>query len=447
MSLLMDIRYFLNGAATALVAFVLTACAHTYQSDADTSGDPAKGGTDTLMDIGKMDQTMGSYGSGREDRLILVTMENGIHSQLLSDIPDSASSLEETELPEPFRNFLADLKQRFDITRVADWPLGSIGVRCLVFENIGSRTNTDIALALQQESGVDSAQVVQLFSTSASGYNDPFVPMQHGFQTMRAEPSHRWTTGRDVLVGVIDTGIDQQHNDIQQSVTKVFDFVDKKNTGTSLDDHGTAVAGIISAAANNGTGMVGVAPDAKIIALKACWSRAQDKGATCNSFTLAKALNIAILNNVDIINLSLSGPRDRLLERLIRKAVDKNIIIVGARDPIDKNLFPAVLNEVIAAGLPGDTTLSTITAPGSQVISTAPGNQYDFYTGSSFSTAHLTGLVALLRQLEPTLNTEQIRQLLSEFTVAESIDACRLVTGLMKLDSTECSADTLQPEA
>jgi subtilisin family serine protease len=95
-------------------------------------------------------------------------------------------------------------------------------------------------------------------------------------------------TGRKVTVAVVDSGIESNHPDLAGQVAVEENFVDGQKYVAEL--HGTAVAGVIAARAGNGVGIEGVAPDARLLALRACW---QAGSATrCNSFTLAKAINL-----------------------------------------------------------------------------------------------------------------------------------------------------------
>lgn len=423
----------------------------------------------------KMDTTLGSYGAGLEDKLILVTMDVDTHARLLAGFDSKHNIQKDTELPIPFQGLLIKLEQHYGLKRVADWPLASIGVRCLVFKNIGNQTTNALLEALSLEPEVETAQSVQLFNSTAaqpkqnnsSGgvevaakdtpsvnseplkvYDDPYLPLQHGFQELAAGISHQWATGSGVTVAVIDSGVDIEHPELNSSIETLQNFVDKNSEDFIPDSHGTAVAGIISAAANNGAGMVGIAPDAKLLAQKACWATSNDGQAICNTYTLAKALNMAIKKQVDVINLSLAGPRDPLLERLIKKALSQNIVVVGARDPINKRYFPAAVDGVMAAGLPGDTSKATVWVPGNRVISTAPENSYEFFSGSSFSTAHLSGLVALLLQLDTNLTPLQIRQVVDQSIdeVSGAVNVCLAVTHVAGADAEECdSIHTVSP--
>jgi subtilisin family serine protease len=159
---------------------------------------------------------------------------------------------------------------------------------------------------------------------------------------------HRVATGKNVRVAAIDSGAELDHPDLRGRIAIERNFVDAREAVAEL--HGTAVAGIIAARAGNGVGIVGVAPEAQLMALRACWQSPADANATlCSTFTLAKALQFAIDNKARVINLSLGGPRDRLIERLVAAAVARGIVVVVAADPrIGDGGFPASLAGVLA---------------------------------------------------------------------------------------------------
>lgn len=141
----------------------------------------------------------------------------------------------------------------------------------------------------------------------------------------------------------------------------------------------------------------------------------------CNSFTLALALNTAIEMNVDVINLSLTGPYDPLLARLIEKAIQQGIVIIASQTdrPDDNTGFPAQQPGVIGVQsinnpqrVSHDAQIQAVLAPGEQVLTTLPNGAYDFISGNSMATAHVTGLTALLLQLERGLNHRELFKLL-----------------------------------
>jgi subtilisin family serine protease len=132
-----------------------------------------------------------------------------------------------------------------------------------------------------------------------------------------------------------------------------------------------------------------------------------------------------------VLNLSLGGPRDRLLERLIDAALTQGVIVVAAVDPrASDGGFPASHAGVLAvAGEDGhDAPAGALLAPGRDIPTTTTAHQWNFVTGSSFAAAHVSGLVALLDELDPRLRPAELRQILAPGGAAlQVVDACAAV--------------------
>src|SRR5262249_11136688 len=158
-------------------------------------------------------------------------------------------------------------------------------------------------------------------------------------------------------------------------------------------------------------GIIGVAPDVKLLALRACWP-AQARS-VCSSFTLAKALTYALERAPQIINLSLAGPSDPLLARLLQLVLARGITVVAACRDAACDSFPADVPDVIAVSdvstaaespTAAATHIIPLVAPGTDVITTMPNGTFDFVSGSSMSAAHVSGIVALLLERRPDLD-------------------------------------------
>jgi subtilisin family serine protease len=234
-----------------------------------------------------------------------------------------------------------------------------------------------------------------------------------------------------VRIAEVDTGVELDHPDLAGQIAESRNFVDA--LPAPGETHGTAVAGIIVARADNGVGIAGVAPDASLIALRACWeSPGRDTRATCSTFTLAKALQFALEENAAVINLSVGGPRDRLLERLLDAALLRGIAVVAAVDPgAGDRPFPASHRGVLAIAGEAVQDADVLAAPGRDIPTTLPGRRWGIVSGSSFAAAHVTGLVALLRELKPGLQPAQLRELVAPEAISSLatdhsiiVDAC-----------------------
>jgi hypothetical protein len=214
------------------------------------------------------------------------------------------------------------LAREHSLRIVDDWPMPVVGVDCYLMEGPPG-AGPSLLSALARDPRVAWAQPVNLFHGMglAQQAADPLAPLQPDTRFWHSDELHRVSLGDGVRVAVVDSGVDSRHPDLAQQIELRENFVGE---GDSLPEaHGTAVAGVIAARMGNGLGIAGVAPGARLLALRACWETAGTdgaQGARCSSFTLAKALNFAVLHDARVINLSLSGPADRLLQTLVRAA-------------------------------------------------------------------------------------------------------------------------------
>jgi hypothetical protein len=315
---------------------------------------------------------------------------------------------------------------------VGEWPMPALGVDCFVLA-LPDRASPDaIAGIIAGDVRVESAQPVKTFE--ALGHDDPLYPLQPAARQWHLAELHAVATGRNARVAQIDTGVELEHPDLRGQIALARNFVD--GSDFVAETHGTAVAGIIAARADNGLGIAGIAPQVTLLALRACWQQSKERSAAvCNSFTLAKALQFALSRNVQIINLSVGGPRDRLLERLLDAALELGVTVVGAADARPGAAFPGSHPGVlqVAADDAPDMRAGVLLAPGRDIPATMPGGRWDFVTGSSYATAHVTGIVALLRELDPRLQAAGVRDAF-EATVRRNplsgamfVDACRVI--------------------
>jgi subtilisin family serine protease len=164
--------------------------------------------------------------------------------------------------------------------------------------------------------------------------------------------------------------------------------------------------------------------------LKACWERS-DGSASCNSFTLSQALATAIDRGAQVINLSLGGPADELLTRLLRVALARGMVVVGAMPPSGaRDGFPLGVPGVIAVQDAATPAAGVLGAPAREVLTLMPGGRYDFASGTSMAAAHVSGLAALLLQHQPGFDGPRIEKLLREqgnLQPAMPLNACRVL--------------------
>jgi subtilisin family serine protease len=341
----------------------------------------------------------------------------------------------------------------FKLVTIDEWPIISLKVHCLVFGAPNVADIDDLLARLRQRPEVESAQRLNEFEVSASSPStsaDPYAELQHNSITLELTQAHRWSRGAGTSVSIIDTGADFEHPELRARISSHRDFVESGDGEFSADVHGTAVAGVIGAEGDNGVGIIGVAPSTELSVLKACWHRPDRDRAVCNTFTLAKALNYAIESGTDIINLSLNGPSDALLARLVEQALERGIVVVAAAPEDIHSGFPVEITGVIVVGSNDqrDTrdahTRPLVNAPGADILVPVPRGGYDFASGTSLAAAHVSGIVALLVARQPGLTANEITSLLvnSQLSVTDSVNACRALAEL--LAETGCvSADSL----
>ncbi|HEY9067897.1 MAG TPA: S8 family serine peptidase [Burkholderiaceae bacterium] len=305
------------------------------------------------------------------------------------------------------RRIAADLARTHGLRLATDWPMPALGLDCYVMDVPPPLQPDEIAARLAREPRVAWAQTMNVFRPLGAGagpaaavptHDDPLYPLQPAAREWHLNELHAAATGQGVRVAVIDGAVQRDHPDLVQQLEANLNFA----AGASPDGgelHGTAVAGLIAARADNGIGIVGIAPRAHLLALRACSQPTPADAALCTSLSLALALNAAIDREARVINLSLAGPSDRLVQRLVETAQTRGATVVAAASrSAPQGGFPARLDGVIATL--DDTATAVVpnayVAPGTDVPSTVPGSRWATLSGSSYAAAQLSGLVALL---------------------------------------------------
>ena len=339
------------------------------------------------------------------------------------------------------------IERQFGLERLDEWPIDTLRIHCIVYAAPDSADVDALLSELRAEPRVESAQRLNTFEvqTQETG-QDPYSNLQHNMASLEVARAHQMSRGEGSRVAIIDTGADETHPELHAGIREQRNFVESDNRNVNEDAHGTAVAGIIGAETGNGIGIVGVAPAAALSVLKACWYEQPDRAALCTSFTLAKALSFAIESDIRIINLSLGGPADPLLERLIQEAVARDKVVIAAASD-GKHPFPSSVEGVIAVGSVDASSANeaswTVLAPGTDILVPVPGGGFDYASGSSLSAAHVSGIVALLIARQPELTRDAVEQLLADehAQTGQSISACRVLARL--LNETGCPSAQL----
>jgi subtilisin family serine protease len=268
--------------------------------------------------------------------------------------------------------------------------------------------------------------------------------LQWFLDAIHAEDAWNTTKGDGVTVAVIDSGVDSTHKALAgcledaSTVIPADQYGDGKTFPASYAGsqdnlgHGTHVAGIV-AATDTAAGISGVAPDVKLISIKAL-DAVNSTSASGRSSWVAAAINKAVEDHAQVINLSIGGAQDDspILQHVIQQANDAGVVVVCAggniRSQAAAKFYPAAYDETIAvsaveqsgSGVAFASSYSNfgdwidLCAPGTNIYSSLPGNVYGMLTGTSMACPMVTGGTALLLSVDPTLTPAQVRTLLCD---------------------------------
>jgi subtilisin family serine protease len=237
-------------------------------------------------------------------------------------------------------------------------------------------------------------------------------PIQYALAKLHLPEAQALARGRRVVVAVIDTEIDQSHPELAGTIADTYDAL---GAPTPMEAHGTGIAGAIAAHAR----LLGAAPEVRILAIRALGG---GKGST---FSIIKGLDWAVARDARVINMSFAGPPDPALARAVASAHAKGRILiaaVGNKGADSPPLFPAADPNVIAvtATDANDHLFEAanrgshvaVAAPGVDILVPAPGSLYVMSSGTSFASAFVSGVAALMAERKPDLAPDAAKNIL-----------------------------------
>ena len=257
---------------------------------------------------------------------------------------------------------------------------------------------------------------------STSSVNDPLISGQWGWLRIHCDDAYETGyRGSGIIVAVLDTGVDTKHPDLKANIVEGYNFVDKNDNVTDVDGHGTMVAGIIAAVANNSEGIIGVAPEVKIMPLKVLTNQGG------SWIDLDMAILYAVNHGAKVITMSLGGQYSLLgaaTEYAIRYAYQQGCVLIAAagNDNSSEPFYPAAYEEVIAVSAIDQSDKKAqfsnfgnyvdLSAPGVNVLSTMVNETYAYGSGTSFSAPFVAGVAALLLSKYPNLTPKEVAETL-----------------------------------
>lgn len=230
--------------------------------------------------------------------------------------------------------------------------------------------------------------------------------VNYSFKETGINTVHRTTKGEGIKICMVDTPIDIYHPSFSNANIETIDFSNYDVKAPKSLAHGTSVAGVLVSQNQH----IGIAPGAKLFSVGAFgYQKNNPRRIIGTSADIAKAIDSCIQHDVDIINLSFTGSKDSLVEKVVTKAINKNIIVVAAAGNgghVGSTIYPALIPGVLVATATDKNkklyryanrgSFVDIAAPGVNVLTLAPGDTYELITGTSISTAHVSGIIALL---------------------------------------------------
>jgi Subtilase family len=285
------------------------------------------------------------------------------------------------------------------------------------------RSVADTIRVLRTEARVSGAQPNYLFTLQQDATAPPMSAMvsaeteyalQYTIAALHLAEAHRLATGKGVRIAIIDSGIDADGAEIKGRIIARFDAIGGEYHPHS---HGTAIAGAILAHAK----LVGVAPDADVIAIRAFTGEGKPSGAEGTSFHILEGLEFAFTQNARILNMSFAGPHDALLAGALESLRARGVAEIaaagngGAQSP---PLYPGAEPGVIAVtatdakgqlfGPANRGAYIAMAAPGVDILLPAPADTVQIVSGTSIAAAHVTGIAALMLEKYGTLTPDAL---------------------------------------
>ncbi|HEY1309762.1 MAG TPA: S8 family serine peptidase [Pseudolabrys sp.] len=310
------------------------------------------------------------------------------------------------------------LQTRFRLTRLESQTFQLSGTTLYRWRVPSGISVPRAVQALQGDARVTSVQPNYLFTMQQG---EPAAPQegdaaQYELAKLHLPQAHTLAKGDKILIAVIDSGVDVNHPDLAGAITETYDTLGQPFTPHK---HGTAIAGLIAAHGR----LMGAAPGARILAIRAF--NPTDKGADGTTFNILKGLDWAAAHDARIINMSFAGPADPAIHHSLEAARKKGIVLIaavgnaGAKSP---PLYPAADPNVIAVtATDADDRLFeqssrgphvALAAPGAQILVAIPDGAYEVSSGTSYSAAEVSGIVALMLERKGDLTPDNVRDIL-----------------------------------
>jgi thermitase len=245
-------------------------------------------------------------------------------------------------------------------------------------------------------------------------WNLPLIETVQGWQVNRG--------AKDVVVAVVDTGVDLKHPDLQGQLLPGYNVISGSDSPQDDVGHGTHVSGVIAALVNNNLGVAGMTWYNKVLPVKVL-----DQTGAGSTYSVAQGIIWATDHGAKVMNLSLGNYADSgFLHDAIKYAYDKDVALIAAsgNDNTERPGYPAAYPEVFAVAATDSENKKApfsnygdyidVAAPGVSIASTYPNNQYAALSGTSMASPHVTALAALIRSTNPMLKNTEVYEVMRQ---------------------------------
>jgi hypothetical protein len=317
---------------------------------------------------------------------------------------------------------LGNIASRYRLTRLSTLRMSLTNSTWVRWRIPDGRAVPIVVAALGGDASVRWAQPNYLYeiqqymgaSVRPDAHYEPEIgdPGQYALAKLHLGEAQTLARGSRVVVAVIDTEIDRYNPELAGTIVGSYDAFGK---AAPMENHGTAIAGTIAAHAQ----LRGAAPDVSILAIRAFGG---GRGTTQH---LNAAIEWAVTHGANVINMSFAGPKDPGLERTINRAHDTGHVLVAAvgnKGPNSPPLYPAAYASVIGVtATDANDQLFNLANRGDQVAVAAPGvdimvpgadNKVLFLSGTSFASAYVSGVAALILERRPGMSPDAVRRVL-----------------------------------
>jgi len=305
------------------------------------------------------------------------------------------------------------ITEKYNLKRVGGMAIKSVRKGVIIADTQGQNP-------LELKKKINQAQ--QAFEASTNNFFTPATTKTYKLGYPLAQTgigrARTISRGKGILIGMVDTPVDLSHSSLRGSNIEQRTIVDPMTSESKF--HGTSIAGVLVSKHPQ----IGVAPDAKLLSVSAFSSRPGHPSALRGkSSDIVKAIAYCIERKVDILNLSFTGGRDSFVETIVQEAVRRGITVVAAggnRGLTNSSVYPAVIDGVVAVTAVDRKQkrytkadmgrFIDIAAPGVDILTLAPEGKYQRSTGTSMAAAHLSGIMALLKEYRRNYQSSQLNQ-------------------------------------